>query len=73
MDYKDSIEQIRQHIKILNEEGGEIRDCISQFKTENAEFHGKMDTDIRWIKAGIWGIFVPLILLVIKAGIDFLK
>ena len=45
-----TIEEIQRHIAILNDEGGAIRDCITQFKTENAEFHGKMSADMDWLK-----------------------
>ena len=70
--FEKTIDSMQGHIEVLNKEMGEIRDCIADFKTENATAHGEMKTDISWIKKGFWALFVPIILLLIKAGLDFL-
>ena len=44
------IESIEKHADTQNRETGELRDCIAQFKAENAEFHGKMSSDMDWLK-----------------------
>ena len=73
MDYLDAIQEIRKHVETLNKEGGETRDCLSEFKTQNANEHGKINSDLDWIKKFLWCIFVPMLLLVIKAAIDYIK
>lgn len=71
MDYKDSIEQIREHISVLNREGGEIRDCIAGFKAENAEFHGKMASDIDWIRTQLRVVIMLMVGLIGTAFANF--
>lgn len=38
-----------EHIKVLNEEMGEIKICIAEFKKDNAVEHAEMKTNISWI------------------------
>lgn len=50
------------HIEVLNHELGTVKLDI-----------GIIKNDIVWIKGHLWGLWIPLLLLIIGTGIQLLK
>ena len=74
---KERIEKMEHHIEVANKEMGEIRDCISEFKRENAVEHTRIFESLKNqniyisdIKDGItklgWGLSASVIILIIS-------
>ena len=56
MTIKEDIKEIKEHISILNDEVGACENRLA-----------KLETDLEWVKKGIWSMIIPLIINLIIA------